>query len=76
MTLLLSGLTSVPTRSPDTIRSMFCSSSMLKTWIGSRFSMQSVSAVASMTRSPRCSASMCVISGISIASGSERGSAV
>ena len=32
--------------------------------------MQSVSAVASMTRSPRWSASMCVISGMSCASGS------
>ena len=38
--------------------------------------MQSVSAVASMTRSPRWSASMCVISGMNFASGSVRGSPV
>ena len=62
--------TSVPTRSPDTIRSMLRSSSMLKTWIGRPFSMHSVSAVASMTRRPRWSASMWVISAMNSASGS------
>jgi len=41
-------LTSVPTRSPLRMRTMFLSSSTLNTWIGSLFSMQSVSAVASM----------------------------
>ena len=49
---------SVPTRSPDTIRSMLRSSSMLKTLIGRSFSMHSVSAVRSMTRRRRSSASM------------------
>src|SRR5207253_2863518 len=42
-------VTTVPTRSPHTIRSMLSSSSMLNTWIGSELSMQSESAVESMT---------------------------
>ena len=63
-------LTTVPTRSPHTIRSMFPSSSMLKTWIGSELSMQSESAVESITAS-RCSiASTCVISSRKRACGS------
>ena len=69
-------LTTVPTRSPHTIRSMLRSSSMLKTWIGSSLSMQSDSAVESITAS-RCSiASWWLISGMNSASGSARGSAV
>src|SRR5919202_1495954 len=68
--------TSVPTRSPDTIRSMLRSSSMLKTYSGMPLSMHRVSAVRSMTRRRRSSASMCVIESISCASGSSRGSAV
>src|SRR3954452_11408471 len=61
--------TTVPTRSPDTIRKMLASSSMLKTWIGRWLSMQSDNAVESITARPRCSASKCVISGMNFASG-------
>ena len=68
--------TRVPTRSPDTIRSMLRSSSMLKTWIGRPFSMHSVRAVRSMIRRRRSSASMWVISAMNSAAGSSRGSAV
>src|SRR3954470_339114 len=67
--------TTVPTRSPHTIRSMLRSSSMLNTWIGRLLSMQSDRAVESMT-ARRCSmASRCVSSGMKRASGLTRGSA-
>ena len=68
--------TTVPTRSPHTIRSMLRSSSMLKTWIGSLLSMHSDSAVESITCSCCSIASRWVISGMNSASGSLRGSAV
>src|SRR5262249_52849643 len=68
-------VTSVPTRSPETIRLMFESSAMLKTWMLRWFSMQSVSAVRSITLRLRSSASRAVISGMKTASGSVRGSA-
>src|SRR5215211_2681709 len=42
--------TIVPTRSPETTRSMLCSSARLKTQIGRSLSMHSDSAVESMTR--------------------------
>src|SRR5204862_6700752 len=67
--------TTVPTRSPHTIRSMLRSSSMLNTWIGRLLSMQRESAVESITAS-RCSmAWRCVSSAMKRAAGSTRGSA-
>ena len=59
--------TRVPTRSPETIRSMFASSFMLKTLIGRWLSMHSDSAVESITFRPRWSASRAVISGMNSA---------
>src|SRR5690242_15646009 len=64
----------VPTRSPRTTRSMFDSSSRLKTYSGTRLSMHSDSAVVSMTFRPRSIASRWVSSGIRRASGFSRGS--
>ena len=52
----------MPTRSPSTTRRMLPSASA-KTWIGRRLSMQSESAVVSITLRPRSIASRCVISG-------------
>ena len=69
-------LTSVPTRSPDTILSMLRSSAMLKTTIGRLLSMHRANAVESITCRPRVSASLWVISGMNSASGSIAGSAV
>src|SRR5215217_1469973 len=57
-------VTRVPTRSPETIRSIFASSPMLKTRIGTWLSMHSDSAVESITFNPRWSASRAVISGM------------
>src|SRR6185437_3637111 len=64
----------VPIRSPRTTRSMFDSSSRLKTYSGTRLSMQRDSAVVSMTFRPRSIASRWVSSGIRRASGFWRGS--
>src|SRR3954453_3387802 len=69
-------VTSVPTRSPEIIRLMLASSAMLKTWMGSLLSMHSASALESITRRSRCSASRAVISGMNSADGSLLGSAV
>ena len=55
---------------------MFPGSSMLKTWIGRRFSMHSVSAVASITASRRWIASMWVMRGMKLGVGIDRGSAL
>ena len=66
---------SVPTRSPLTTRRSV-PSSRAKTWIGRWLSMQSESAVVSMTLSPRSIASRCVSSGRNSAFGSTFGSAV
>ena len=59
----------VPTRSPVATRRMLPAASS-KTWIGSSFSMQSESAVVSITRSPRSIASRCVSAGRNVAFGS------
>src|SRR5829696_2359605 len=64
----------VPIRSPRTTRPMLRSSSRPKTWIGRLLSMQSESAVESITLSPRSSASRCVSSGRKVASGFSSGS--
>src|SRR4029079_19249346 len=64
----------VPIRSPRTTRSMFDSSSRLKTYSGTRLSMQRDRAVVSMTLRPRSIASRWVSSGIRRASGFSRGS--
>ena len=63
----------VPTCSPVATRRMLPSASS-KTWIGSAFSMQSESAVVSITRSPRSIASRWVSAGRKVAAGSVRGS--
>src|SRR4051794_19917455 len=63
----------VPTRSPSITRPMLPGASS-KTWIGRWLSMQSESAVVSITRSPRSIACRCVISGMNSACGCVRGS--
>src|SRR5207302_773329 len=65
--------TSVPTCSPRTTRRMFPSASA-NTWMGRLLSMQRESAVVSITFRPRSIASRCVISVISFAFASMRGS--
>src|SRR5690606_6414270 len=61
--------TTVPTRWPVSTRKML-SPVILKTYSGSSFSMQRLSAVVSMTLSPRSIASRCVSSGMNVAEGS------
>ena len=67
-------LTTVPTRSPASTRSIF-SPVILNTMIGTRLSMHSDSAVVSMTLRPRSIACRWVISGMKRASGTFSGSA-